>query len=388
MNDAAALATMLRTSRVVVCVGPGGVGKTSTAASIALSAARSGRRSLVLTIDPAKRLANALGLPEIGHVESDVSQSAFRAASLPVPAGRMTAMMLDIKTAWDEVVARHHPDPSGRQRLLQNRLYVALSTALAGSQEYMAMEKLFELSTRREDPLDLIVLDTPPAEHAIDFLEAPSRILDALDNEATRWLVEPFQASGRISKKVFDAGSSFFIRTIARFTGTELLQDLAEMLSEFQGMFDGFRARAQAVRMLLEASDTAFAIIGGPRKDALDAVAAFHERLRQRGARVGMVVFNRVETEVLGPCAGLDEEALAGYVGAAGGTPDLMRRIVRLAEATDARYREEQRRIDALLPRLGDTQVVRIPELGQDIHDLRGLDILARTMFSAEAPVF
>ena len=204
------LDSLLRRARCVVCVGPGGVGKTSTSAAVAVEAARQGRRTIVLTIDPAKRLANALGLPEIGNAEAEVSEQAFLAAGLAPPAGKLTAMMLDIKRTWDEVIRRYHPDPQRRRRLMANRQYVALSTALAGSQEYMAMEKLYELASRREDPLEVIVLDTPPAVHAVDFLEAPSRILNALDNDATKWLVEPYKERGRITQKLFDAGLFFF----------------------------------------------------------------------------------------------------------------------------------------------------------------------------------
>ena len=190
---------LLATSRCVVCVGPGGVGKTSTSAAIAMQAARLGKRTIVLTIDPARRLANALGLPEIGNEEADVSVDAFGRAGLSPPKGRLTAMMLDIKRTWDDVIQRYHPDPERRAKLLSNRLYVALSTALAGSQEYMAMEKLYELALREKDPLDAIILDTPPANHAVDFLEAPSRMLNALDNDATKWLVEPYKERGRIT---------------------------------------------------------------------------------------------------------------------------------------------------------------------------------------------
>ncbi|MEO1335806.1 MAG: ArsA-related P-loop ATPase, partial [Myxococcota bacterium] len=294
-SDAAAhpLASTVLSNRCVVCVGPGGVGKTSTAAALGMYAAAAGKRTVVLTIDPAKRLANALGLSEIGSVERPVSAAAFEQAGLPPPKGQLSAMMLDIKQAWDEVIRRYHPDEEKREKLLNNRLYQAMSTALAGSQEYMAMEKLHALSTRSEDPLDVIILDTPPANHALDFLEAPSRIVNALDNDATRWLVEPYQNQGRLSRRLFDAGSTFFIRTISKFIGTEMLEDLAELLVGFQGMFEGFQARAATVSGLLSAEDTVFVVVTAPSAVGVADAEAFVSRLEAREHRVGAVILNR-----------------------------------------------------------------------------------------------
>ncbi|MCK6550549.1 AAA family ATPase, partial [Myxococcota bacterium] len=318
---------VVRTARVIVCVGQGGVGKTSTSATIALHAASVGRRAIVLTIDPARRLANALGLPDIGNEERKVDDAAFRAAGLPPPTGVMTAMMLDIKRTWDDVIHRYHPDAERKNKLLTNRLYEALSTALAGSQEYMAMEKLYELSARKDDPLDLIVLDTPPAVNAIDFLDAPSRMIDALDNDATRWLLEPYTARGRITQKLFDSGSSFFIRTISRFTGAELIDDLAELLSGFQGMFEGFRDRAKAVRTILEAKDTTFVVVGTARPSAAVDVKAFRDRLVDRGINVGAVVLNRATGDTFHGAEPAPDAVLDAAVAAAGGPPELAARL-------------------------------------------------------------
>ena len=370
------LGPTLERHRCIVCVGPGGVGKTSTAAAVAIAAAAAGKRTVVLTIDPAKRLANALGLSEIGSVERPVAASAFEQAGLHAPDGRLTAMMLDIKEAWDDVIHRYHPDPERRERLLNNRFYQAMSSALAGSQEYMAMEKLHVLATRTDDPLDLIVLDTPPANHALDFLEAPSRIINALDNDATRWLLEPYQNHGRLSRKLFDAGSSFFIRTIARFVGTEMLEDLAELLIGFQGMFDGFQDRAKAVSELLADERTAFVVVSTPSAVGVQDAEAFVSRLQARSLGVGGVVLNRatVDPWPVGPA--VDRAAVESLIRAQSGPPDLAGRLYEAAALDHARAHTEAEAAKTLAAGHPEVAVVLSPELPQDVHDLKGLSLL------------
>lgn len=374
------LDSVIQAARVVVCVGQGGVGKTSTSASIALQAAHEGRRALVLTIDPARRLANALGMSEFGNEERVVDAAAFDKIGLTGPRGKMTAMMLDIKHTWDEVIARYHPDQTRKNKLLQNRLYEALSSALAGSQEYMAMEKLHELSIRKDDPLDLIVLDTPPAANVVDFLEAPSKMLDALDNDATRWLLEPYQARGRITSKLFDAGSSFFIRTISRFTGAELIEDLAELLSGFQGMFDGFRERAKAVRAILEGKDTTFVVVAAPRGSSLREARAFRDRLVERKIHVGAMVLNRATVDPFSGMPPFGEGVLAEEVARAGGSPELEKKLRDTALAASERARHEAQSVSRLRADTG-IPVAVAPELPRDIHDLMGLEALRRHLF-------
>ena len=205
-----ALALSLRGKRIAVCVGSGGVGKTTVAAAIALARAAEGGKALVCTIDPARRLANALGLASLGNVESRVPDHAFREAGLR-PAGELFAMMLDVKRTWDDLVARHAPDRARRERIYQNRLYQQLSGALGGSQEFMAMEKLYELATERD--YDLVVLDTPPTAHALDFLDAPDRILDFLGNETARALLLPALSAGKLGLRVFQLGGAYVART-------------------------------------------------------------------------------------------------------------------------------------------------------------------------------
>ena len=380
MNDVAlpseatlgGVAPVVLSNRCLVCVGPGGVGKTSTAAALSMFAASAGKRTAVLTIDPAKRLANALGLSEIGSVERPVAASAFEKAGLTAPTGRLSAMMLDIKQAWDEVIARYHPDPERRERLLNNRLYQAMSTALAGSQEYMAMEKLHALATRTHDPLDVIIVDTPPANHVHDFLEAPSRMIDAVDNDATRWILEPYKSGkGRLSRRLFDTGSSFFVRAIARFVGTELLEDLAELLVGFQGMFDGFRERARTVSELLAASDTTFIVVSTPSANGVRDAAEFVERLRGRGLSVGAVVLNRGTVDPWAPNGPISVETAAGAFAAAGS--GIGERLHAAADADHQRAQTEAQAAVDLEAQFPDLRVVAVPELPKDVHDLSGL---------------
>lgn len=370
---------LLERARVLISVGPGGVGKTSTSAAIAMAAAGQGRRVIVLTIDPARRLANALGLPEIGNSESQVSAAAFARAGLPAPSGRMTAMMLDIKRTWDETVERHHPNAERREKLLGNRFYQALSGALAGSQEYMAMEKLHELATRTVDPLDLIVLDTPPAAHAIDFLEAPTKLMDALDNDATRWLLEPYKERGRVSTKLFDVGSSLVMRSIGRFTGAEALEALAELLASFQDMFDGFRQRARSVREILGAETTQFLIVSSPRKGPLADARDFKLRLDRDKLHTAGFLLNRATPDPFRARAA-DRAALDRAVAEAGGSESLAARLEAAARALHTSAEEEQALITGLRGQNRGLPVWVIPELPEDVHDLRGLDSLRRAL--------
>ena len=383
----AAMESVVANAKVVVCVGPGGVGKTSTSAAIGMHAARRGRRVIVLTIDPAKRLANALGLPEIGNEERAIPASAFEAAGATAPEGQMSAMMLDIKRAWDDVVNKYHPDPEVRDRLLANRFYNALSTALAGSQEYMAMEKLYELSTRTEDPLDLIVLDTPPAASAVDFLDAPNRMLAALDNDGTRWLLEPYSARKRVTQKLFDAGSTFFIRTIGRFTGIETLQSLAEMLSGFAGMFEGFRTRARAVRAILGDDATRFVVVSAPRPGPIADARAFAERLIGDEIHVGAIVLNRATVDPFDHGEPLDLAGVESALDRCSGNAALAEPLVAEAHRAGGAAAAERGHAETLASEFNDIPVVTLPELSRDVHDLTSLETLRGYLFgSARVP--
>jgi len=358
--------------RVVVCVGSGGVGKTTLAAAIALRRAREGGRALVCTIDPARRLANALGLETLGNLESRVPDRELAAAGIELRGG-LHAMMLDVKRSWDDLVARHAPDRARQERIFQNRLYQQLSSALAGSQEYMAMEKLYELATERD--YDLVVLDTPPTVHALDFLEAPDRILDFLGNDTARVILLPAASAGKMGFRLFQLGGSYVARTLARFTGAEALRDLGEFLGTFQGMYDGFKTRAAAVRELLGRADVGFVIVASPSPVSVDEALYFHEQLRAKAMPIAGVVANRVTTD-LWPADGPLPSAEALAAARPGGASDLPARLARTLADHQVFARADRREVERLFAVTTGAKAA-LPRLETDVHDLAGLATLA-----------
>jgi anion-transporting ArsA/GET3 family ATPase len=372
--------TALRQKRIAICVGPGGVGKTTIAASLGVQRALEGGRVLVCTIDPARRLANALGLEALGNAEARVPDAKFAEAGL-VPRGQLFAMMLDVKRTWDDLVARHAPDPERRRRIYGNRIYQQLSSALAGSQEYMAMEKLYELATERD--YDLIVLDTPPTAHALDFLEAPDRILDFLGNETARALLAPAVSAGRFGLKVLHLGGSYVAKGLARFTGAEVLTDLSELMASFQGMYGGFKERAAAVRSLLGKPQVGFVIVSSASPRSVDEALFFRERLASEAMPVAALVANRI-TPNLWPSAfgtALPEAAEIEAALTARGLGGA--EAVRLAPRISQTLTEHQilARADAQqlarLFRSSSTARAVLQRLESDVHDLAGLARLA-----------
>jgi anion-transporting ArsA/GET3 family ATPase len=360
----------LRGRRVAVCVGAGGVGKTTVAAALALARAQEGGRALVCTIDPARRLAGAMGLSALGNVETEVALDGGPAA------GRLFAMMLDVKRTWDDLIARHAPDPARRDRILQNRLYQQMSAALAGSQEYMAMEKLYELDTDRD--YDLIVLDTPPTAHALDFLEAPDRILDFLGNDTARVLLAPAVGAGRIGFRLAQLGSGYLAKALARFTGQQALADLGEFLHGFHDMYEGFKARAAAVRALLSRPEVGFVLVTSPSPTAMEEALAFHRRLAAERMPVAGLVVNRLTSPLWtepGPLPA--PEALEGPLAAARlSAPGRAERLAGALADHDALAAAEARAMGRLLAEVTGARSL-VPRLAGDVHDLAGLARLA-----------
>lgn len=353
------LAAAVQSHDVIVCVGSGGVGKTTVAATLALRAAVDGKGSLVCTIDPARRLANALGLEALGNAETPIPPSAFEKAGLS-PKATMRAMMLDMKRSWDELIERRAPADK-RDKILQNRFYQAMSSALAGSQEYIAMEKLWELRTQRDYPL--IVLDTPPTAHALDFLDAPNRILDFLDNDSAKWLLTPALAAGKVGLKLFSFGSSYVAKTISRFTGTETLQELAAFMLAISGLNEGFRERAHQTRALLAAKTTAFVLVTGPMPDRMEEAVYFYTLLKQNHLQVAALVVNRVQPPV--PDA---------HWAAAARLPDpLKRKMEQTLEELELLAAADAKGIERLKERCPDTPLLVVPRFDRDVHDLKSL---------------
>ncbi len=372
----AGVAELLEGKRVCICAGSGGVGKTTSSAAIAAGMAARGKKVAVLTIDPAKRLADSLGLPELGNEERRVDPELFDAAGIDTNGGELWAMMLDAKATFDELVRQNAPDEETRDRILANRVYQQLSAALAGSQEYMAMEKLFELYA--EDRYDLLVLDTPPTRSALDFLEAPRRLMQFIEGRALQVFMRP---TG-FGMKVFGAGTSMMFSVLRRVTGVEVLEDLSEFFQAFSGMVGGFRERAKRVSELLARPETTFLVVCGAQGEPIDEAVYFHRKLVEAKLPFGGVIVNKVhyETELTG-----DDERLAKDLDGAIGDSDLAARVLRSFEDYRGLAERDARNIARLTAEMRARSVIQVPYLDNDVHDLAGLMVINRYLFAAGA---
>ncbi|MDQ1746605.1 MAG: hypothetical protein QOD07_868 [Frankiaceae bacterium] len=376
-NDIDAL---LDRARVLVCCGSGGVGKTTTAAALALRAAERGRRVCVLTIDPARRLAQSMGLTELDNTPRAVGDVDGAAG------GSLDAMMLDMKRTFDEIVLTH-AEPARAQQILTNPFYVSLSSSFAGTQEYMAMEKLGQLN--REGRWDLIVVDTPPSRSALDFLDAPQRLGRFLDGRMIRLLLAPAKAGGRAYMKVLSVGMSVFTNVLTKVLGAQALKDLSLFVASLETMFGGFRERAETTYQLLKEPGTSFVVVATPERDALREATYFVERLSAEQMPLAAVVLNRVhrsaapELSVQRALAGaeaLDETGEAPLAAAV-----LRVHADRLAaairdERTAARFAGAHRAVP----------LVQVAAQAGDVHDLDGLRTIGAELANgpeASAPV-
>jgi anion-transporting ArsA/GET3 family ATPase len=382
---------------VIVCVGSGGVGKTTASAVIALHAALRGRRTLVLTIDPARRLANSLGI-DLDHNESQITLDGLGASAPPrgvapspaasaEPGGELWAMMLDMKRAFDQVVRRNTADAESAERILSNRFYKFFSSSLAGTQEYSAVEQLYEIA--REERYDLIVLDTPPTQHALDFLDAPGRLYGALENSALQWLYRPAVLGGRMGLGLFKAGAKTIRRTLGRFTGGQMLDDLAVFLESLAPLWDGFKTRAHRVHEILHDPSTLFFVVTTPDPLTVREAVYFDQRLRTEGARFGGFLVNRVHRRVFdGGETAPTAAALTAELTRIPGADFIGRRTLeRLAPAVlrNAEDFEGLAKKDGLmlseLSADGSTPTFPIPFYSRDIYSLRGLERVRRDLF-------
>jgi len=285
------LSPLLESRRVVLCVGCGGVGKTTVAAALGLAAARRGKRVLTLTIDPAKRLANSLGLERMSSEAKEVDRAVLAQAGVP-PSGSLTVMMLDTKRTFDDLVERFASSPSARDRILNNKLYQYISTNLAGTQDYMAMEKL--LSVKDDPRYDLVVLDTPPTRNALDFLEAPERLVEALDGPAIRWFIQAFDQSRKFNLNLLAQGAAAILRGVSKLTGGGFLEQMAEVITDLNDLFGGFRERAERVAAAFRTHAVAYVLVTSPAPLAIQELAYFAERLSEHGMRSDAFVVNRL----------------------------------------------------------------------------------------------
>jgi anion-transporting ArsA/GET3 family ATPase len=353
------VSTLLDGKDICICAGAGGVGKTTTSAAIAVGMARRGHKVAVLTIDPAKRLANSLGLPELGNDE--------RRIELDAP-GELWAMMLDAKSTFDEIVAKHAPDAGTRDAVLSNRIYKELSTAVAGSQEYMAMEKLHELHA--EGRYDLLVLDTPPTRNALDFLDAPDRLSRFIDSRSLQFFLTP----SRTGLKIFSRGTGLIFSVLKRVTGVDLLQDLSDFFASFGDMAQGFRERAKAVKALLADDRTTFLLVTSPAHEAVEEAKFFRDKIEEAGMPFGGVIVNRMHVE-----ADLDDPEIPE-----GLDPDLARRLAENFEDFHALALRDRRNVEELTADVGDRPLIVVPYLDDDIHDLDGIEAMNDHLFAGE----
>jgi anion-transporting ArsA/GET3 family ATPase len=358
---------------ICICAGSGGVGKTTTSAAIASGMAAQGLKVCVLTIDPAKRLADSLGLKELGNEATQVDPKLFKAQGIEMK-GELWAMMLDAKATFDDLVARQAPDEESRDRVLNNRIYQQISNALAGSQEYMAMEKLFELHS--EGRFDLLVLDTPPSRNALDFLDAPRRLTQFIEGRSMKVFMRPTGLAARVAGR----GASVMLSVFKRIVGFDLLADLAEFFNAFSGMVDGFQARAERVNKLLADPDTCFLVVCGPQGEPVNEAVYFHRKLVEAKLPFGGVIVNKVHypAEQLSGEADDLPAALAGKLD----DEDLARRVAANFSDYQALAERDARNVEHLAKELRTSDVIRVPYLDEDVHDLAGLAEINRYLFA------
>ena len=357
-------------TRIILCCGSGGVGKTTTAAALALRAAEQGRKVVVLTIDPARRLAQSMGLTELDNTPRPVVD--IDSAN----GGSLDAMMLDMKRTFDELVEAH-ADPERVQQILENPFYQSLSSSLAGTQEYMAMEKLGQLSekAKTEGTWDLIIVDTPPSRSALDFLDAPNRLGSFLDGRFVKILSAPARGAGRGLGRVFGAGLSLAGGVLHKVLGTELLTDVSLFVQGLDSIFGGFRNRADRTYALLQEPGTEFLVVAAPERDALREAAYFVDRLQGDAMPLAGLVLNRVARPQL---SGLSaEEAIAGAERLLRASDDptdhataSLLRMHSERVRTSARQKHLAERFTSAHPSVA---VATVPALADDVHDLAGL---------------
>ena len=371
------LIDLLEGKRIIICVGSGGVGKTTIAAALALQAAMEGHKTLALTIDPAKRLANSLGLTELENRETRIEEKVFQRAGLR-PKGELFGMMLDVKRTFDELIRRITPTEEAADKILDNHYYQSLSDALAGSQEYMAMEKLFELQAERD--YEKLVVDTPPTQQALDFLEAPKRMADFLDGRVIQWFIKPYLLAGKVGFAFAQRSATLVFKMLERATGYEAMADLADFFLAFDGMYDGFKQRAGQVKRLLGDDSTAFILVTSPASSALGETEIFYKRLQQERMTPAAIVFNRVhdwtiaaDFEAAVKIRTAAERVMARFSQYAPAIDGLVENALEMSEMAAA----DESAMARFVRRIDRTPIYRVPALAEDVHDLAALMIIS-----------
>jgi anion-transporting ArsA/GET3 family ATPase len=375
----------LLTRRIIVCVGSGGVGKTTTAAALGLAAARRGKKTLVLTIDPAKRLANSLGLAELGHDVQEVDR-ALVGSGAPASGGRLFAMMLDQKQAFDEVVRSHAKDPEAVHRILANPVYSQISSTLAGAQEYAAMAKLHDFD--KTGDWDTIVVDTPPTANALDFLDAPKKLAEAIDSPAVDWFRKLQGGSGGWS--LVGKTGSFVLKRLAKFVGSQFVNDISVFFTEFNDILGGFRKRADETFSLLRQNKVGFVLVASPEPMAVREALFFHERLIASAMPFVGFIVNKVHAQLpvhadaQAVAAALAADPAVAALGMSGTTHAMAAHALLAAHGEIELLADADGAAIAKLAAAGGAQalLVQVPLLPDDVHDVARLTGLERYLFA------
>jgi anion-transporting ArsA/GET3 family ATPase len=361
-------------TRIVVCCGSGGVGKTTTAAALGVRAAERGRRTVVLTIDPARRLAQSMGLTELDNTPRRVSDVDGQGR------GELYAMMLDMKRTFDEVVLAH-TDAERAEEIFANPFYQAMSSTFAGTQEYMAMEKLGQLRSGGE--WDLIVVDTPPSRSALDFLDAPQRLARFLDGRMIRILLAPAKVGGRGMLKMVTSSLTFFSRIITKVLGSELLTDVSTFVAAMDSMFGGFRERADATYRLLKTPGTAFLVVAAPEPDAVREASYFAERLTAEDMPLAGLVLNRTHVTAAPELTAERALAAAQALDSSGDSP-VTAEALRVHATLMQQMARERRYAERFTTAHPTVAVAEVPAQAEDVHDLAGLRRIGAALATAE----
>jgi anion-transporting ArsA/GET3 family ATPase len=369
--------TWLTDTRVCVVGGSGGVGKTTSSAALAAGMAARGLKVAVVTIDPAQRLATALGLDELGNEPHRIDPERFAAAGLPLGDGELWAMTLDPKRTFDELIARLAPDAETRERILANRVYRELSDAIAGSQEFTAVAKVHELTQAGD--WDLLVLDTPPSRNALDFLDAPDRLRAFFEGRALQTLLR----GGGTGLRLLGRGTGLALGLLRRVTGAELVGDLSDFFRLLGGLLGGFRERAEQVEALLRAPGTTFLLVTSPEREPIDEALFFQRRLRAAGMALCGAIVNRVHEDELAGEDGALEDLPARLEHAAGLSPALAKHVATAFGDEHALARRDGANVARLRAQLGaDVPLLQVPLLDGDVHDVEGLVRLHAALFA------
>jgi anion-transporting ArsA/GET3 family ATPase len=380
-SPTAGLGELLEKRRVILVVGVGGVGKTTTTAALGLAAARRGKRVLCLTIDPARRLAQSLGIEEMKTEAQTIDPALFASAGVPVR-GSMTVMMLDTKGTFDGLITQLAPTPQKREQILNNVLYKYISTSLAGTQEYMAMEKLY--AVKGDPSYDIVLLDTPPTPNALEFLDAPERLVGAIDSAATRWMVQAVESSGKFSLNVLAKSAAAIVRAIGKVSGSGFLEQMAAFISEINAVFGGWKKRADEVSAALRGPEVAYVLVTTPDPLAVREVMFFADRLREQQMRRDAFVVNRVH-----PSYGRlpDTAEVEGAIAQSGlGLgPDAAGRLRQAAEDESRLGKMDALHLMGLEAALedeamGGSLLAHVPAFPFDIHDLSRLAKIAQVL--------